>query len=197
MRRCLPETNAYQVLAAEHEARFIAGTSNVKNAGLRSWLGAVWADAKRNWVLFIFMIVLMSGFNSCSHGPQDVFPTFLKNRTSPIPKHQGRTPRTFWYRRRTGSHGCHCYIGSRIDQRSHRRHITWSCQHIHRPAPHHDHSYHLQWCPCPSMHPSARHEPGCQRLLEMSKRWDFGRAMSFTTRCTSIRGTAKVVSISR
>lgn len=86
----LPETNAYQVMAAEREARFIAGTSNVKNAGLRSWLGTVWADIKRNWVLFIFMVVLMTGFNSCSHGSQDLYPTFLKNRMSRPIKYDGK-----------------------------------------------------------------------------------------------------------
>jgi SHS family lactate transporter-like MFS transporter len=33
-----------------------------------------------NWVLFIYLIVLMTGFNSCSHGSQDFYPTFLKDQ---------------------------------------------------------------------------------------------------------------------
>jgi SHS family lactate transporter-like MFS transporter len=123
-RYSLPETNAYQVMAAEREARFIAGTSNIKNAGLRSWLGTVWADIKRNWVLFIFMIVLMTGFNSCSHGSQDLYPTFLKNRTPHQPIHDREIPLTLCYRSRTGANRRHGHICSRPDRRTHWRYIT-------------------------------------------------------------------------
>jgi len=35
---------------------------------------------KENWFLIVYMVVLMTGFNSCSHGSQDLYPTFLKNR---------------------------------------------------------------------------------------------------------------------
>ena len=35
---------------------------------------------RKNWVLFIYMVVLMSGFNSVAHGSQDLFPTFLKDQ---------------------------------------------------------------------------------------------------------------------
>ncbi|KAG5979458.1 hypothetical protein E4U55_005150 [Claviceps digitariae] len=35
---------------------------------------------RENWVLFIYLVVLMTAFNSCSHGSQDLYPTFLKNQ---------------------------------------------------------------------------------------------------------------------
>jgi SHS family lactate transporter-like MFS transporter len=35
---------------------------------------------KKNWVLLVYMVVVMTGFNSISHGSQDLYPTFLKNQ---------------------------------------------------------------------------------------------------------------------
>lgn len=76
----LPETNHFQVIAAEREERHKLErssearrksrdvTSDVKADGARAWLHASWIDVKKNWVLFIYMVILMTGFNSCSHG---------------------------------------------------------------------------------------------------------------------------------
>ncbi|KAH9884840.1 carboxylic acid transporter [Xylariomycetidae sp. FL2044] len=78
----VPETNAFQVMKAEREAiqaEKYSGT-NVKTSGAKVWLREVWISIKLNWVLFIYMIVLMTGLNSCSHGSQDLYPTFLKNQ---------------------------------------------------------------------------------------------------------------------
>jgi SHS family lactate transporter-like MFS transporter len=36
------------------------------------------ATIKANWKLFIYVIVLMTAFNSFSHGTQDIYPTFLQ-----------------------------------------------------------------------------------------------------------------------
>lgn len=80
-------------MAAEREARLInaqassspGSTTPVKGAGARAWLHASWKDLKQNWVLLIYMVILMTGFNSCSHGSQDLYPTFLKTRTLPHP----------------------------------------------------------------------------------------------------------------
>jgi len=40
-----------------------------------------WADYRRalarNWRLFLYLVVLMTGMNSMSHGTQDLYPTFL------------------------------------------------------------------------------------------------------------------------
>ncbi|KAK8159424.1 major facilitator superfamily [Phyllosticta citrichinensis] len=70
-RLCLPETDAYQerqkVRAAGHNisATFVAE-------------GKV--ALKRHWLLLIYMVLLMAGFNFMSHGSQDIYPTMLKNQ---------------------------------------------------------------------------------------------------------------------
>lgn len=35
---------------------------------------------KRHWLLLIYMVLLMAGFNFMSHGSQDLYPTMLTNR---------------------------------------------------------------------------------------------------------------------
>lgn len=50
----------------------------------KAWLRDVKLSLKENWFLFVYLIVLMTGFNSCSHGSQDLYPTFLKNRKALI-----------------------------------------------------------------------------------------------------------------
>ena len=69
-------------MKAERETRLNLEQHNVhaKAAGLRAWLREAWVAIKQNWVLFIYMVLLMSFFNACSHGSQDFYPTFLKNR---------------------------------------------------------------------------------------------------------------------
>jgi MFS transporter, SHS family, lactate transporter len=71
-------------MKAEREARIVQekgeGHGHAKGAGLRAWLKDAGIAIKQNWVLFIYMVFLMSFFNACSHGSQDFYPTFLKNR---------------------------------------------------------------------------------------------------------------------
>ncbi|KIW99720.1 uncharacterized protein Z518_11133 [Rhinocladiella mackenziei CBS 650.93] len=81
----LPETNAFQVMAAEREAQLIAekesaGQTHVKAAAFKAWIRASGTAIAQNWVLFIYLVILMTGFNSCSHGSQDFYPTFLKQQ---------------------------------------------------------------------------------------------------------------------
>lgn len=85
-RLCLPETNHFLVQRAEREARHAmlqererAGEAPKRN-GLRAFSREAWVAVKQNWVLLIYMVVIMSGFNSCSHGSQDFYPTFLKDQ---------------------------------------------------------------------------------------------------------------------
>jgi SHS family lactate transporter-like MFS transporter len=40
---------------------------------------------KTNWVLLAYMVVLLTGFHSISHGSQDLYPTFLKNQAGMSP----------------------------------------------------------------------------------------------------------------
>ncbi|KAJ5335297.1 hypothetical protein N7452_007700 [Penicillium brevicompactum] len=77
----LPETNQFQVMKAEREARANAGSGDTARAmGLKVFLRDAGRALRENWVLFIYLIVLMTGFNSCSHGSQDFYPTFLKDQ---------------------------------------------------------------------------------------------------------------------
>lgn len=70
-------------MKAEREAMVHAEQDtglHVKAAGAKAWLREVNKAMKANWFLFCYMVVLMAGFNSCSHGSQDLYPTFLKDR---------------------------------------------------------------------------------------------------------------------
>lgn len=85
-RLCLPETNYFQVMKAEREARTrmeqadSGGATGNGKTGFRSFLKDSGKSLKENWVLFIFLVVIMSGFNAISHGSQDFYPTFLKSQ---------------------------------------------------------------------------------------------------------------------
>ena len=35
---------------------------------------------KRHWMLLIYLVLLMAGFNFMSHGSQDLYPTMLENQ---------------------------------------------------------------------------------------------------------------------
>lgn len=81
----LPETNAYLVHAAERDAKHkqqdhASGAIASKTSSLRAFLKDANKAMRRNWFLFVYMVVLMSGFNSISHGSQDLFATFLKSQ---------------------------------------------------------------------------------------------------------------------
>lgn len=40
---------------------------------------------KMNWVILAYMVVLLTGFHSISHGSQDLYPTFLKTQAGTSP----------------------------------------------------------------------------------------------------------------
>ncbi|KAJ4366101.1 hypothetical protein N0V83_007736 [Neocucurbitaria cava] len=87
-RLAMPETNHFQTLKAERAVRATStqgdggtsATSAKKPNGIATFGREAGRAVKQNWVLLIYMVVLMTGFNSCSHGSQDFFPTFLKNQ---------------------------------------------------------------------------------------------------------------------
>lgn len=80
-RLSLPETNHFQVMKAEREARAHATMGDHTHAkGFRTFIRDAGRALRDNWVLFIYLVVLMTGFNSCSHGSQDFYPTFLKDQ---------------------------------------------------------------------------------------------------------------------
>lgn len=70
-RLCLPETNTFrrrQALRAEQGS--LAGT----------FISEGKVALKRHWMLLIYMVLLMAGFNFMSHGSQDLYPTMLTNQ---------------------------------------------------------------------------------------------------------------------
>jgi SHS family lactate transporter-like MFS transporter len=70
-RLCLPETKSYR----ERQAIRGAG-ENISHTFLREGKVAL----KRHWLLLIYMVLLMAGFNFMSHGSQDLYPTMLTNQ---------------------------------------------------------------------------------------------------------------------
>ncbi|KAG5370410.1 Carboxylic acid transporter protein-like protein [Yarrowia sp. C11] len=64
----LPETDTY-----------IQSKQNAEALGVEKhfWLG-IKTTFKTYWLMFIYLVVLMAGFNFMSHGSQDLYPTMLK-----------------------------------------------------------------------------------------------------------------------
>lgn len=69
-------------MKAEREARAREASpeDHARAVGFRSFVKDSGRDLRQNWFLFIYLVVLMTGFNSCSHGSQDLYPTFLKSQ---------------------------------------------------------------------------------------------------------------------
>ncbi|KAF2004629.1 carboxylic acid transporter protein-like protein [Amniculicola lignicola CBS 123094] len=70
-RLCLPETEAYRERQRIREA-----TPNAAKVFLEEGKVAL----KKHWLLLIYMVLLMAGFNFMSHGSQDLYPTMLSNQ---------------------------------------------------------------------------------------------------------------------
>ncbi|KAL1984638.1 hypothetical protein VTN96DRAFT_8860 [Rasamsonia emersonii] len=69
-RLCLPETKAYQ--SRERVRKGLTG--GVTSTFLSEGKVAV----KHHWLLLIYLVLLMTGFNFMSHGSQDLYPTLLQ-----------------------------------------------------------------------------------------------------------------------
>lgn len=70
-RLCLPETQAYL-----ERKRIREETPNAAKVFLEEGKVAL----KKHWLLLIYMVLLMAGFNFMSHGSQDLYPTMLSNQ---------------------------------------------------------------------------------------------------------------------
>ncbi|KAL5113993.1 Carboxylic acid transporter [Pleosporales sp. CAS-2024a] len=70
-RLCLPETDAYM-----ERKRIREEEPNAAKVFVQEGKVAV----KRHWLLLIYMVLLMAGFNFMSHGSQDLYPTMLSNQ---------------------------------------------------------------------------------------------------------------------
>jgi SHS family lactate transporter-like MFS transporter len=76
-RLCLPETKQFLTLKAEREEAS-ASANDSKGNGNWSYIKNAARVLRANWVLFIYMVLLMAGFNFSTHGSQDLYPTYLK-----------------------------------------------------------------------------------------------------------------------
>ncbi|KAI9819346.1 MAG: hypothetical protein M1832_004051 [Thelocarpon impressellum] len=70
-RLCLPETAAYTERDAARRAHGDVAESFVAEGKVA---------LKRHWLLLLYLVLLMAGFNFMSHGSQDLYPTLLANQ---------------------------------------------------------------------------------------------------------------------
>lgn len=71
-RLCLPESANYLRLKEKRKMSSVAGVGKLKK--VRTSLAEL---MRTEWLMFIYLVILMSGFNFMSHGSQDLYPTFL------------------------------------------------------------------------------------------------------------------------
>ncbi|QGA21759.1 hypothetical protein EYB26_009470 [Talaromyces marneffei] len=81
----LPETDHFLMIKAEREARTRqkadAETESTENTSeFKTFIYDSAKSVKENWLLLLYMFLLMTGFNACVHGASDLYPTFLKNQ---------------------------------------------------------------------------------------------------------------------
>lgn len=79
-----PETNAFLRLKRNRE---LINQAKRQNNGAKtvSWIDShidrtIWLSIKTEWIQFIYLVLLMLGFNFMSHGSQDLYPTLLEKQ---------------------------------------------------------------------------------------------------------------------
>lgn len=70
-RMFLPETNAFQERQKVRQAGSSVGKTFISEGKVA---------LKNHWLLLVYLVLLMAGFNFMSHGSQDLYPTLLKNQ---------------------------------------------------------------------------------------------------------------------
>ncbi|KAL2014500.1 hypothetical protein VTN00DRAFT_2025 [Thermoascus crustaceus] len=73
-RLCLPETEAFKSRKA------LRDTSDAHTDVATTFVSEGKVALKRHWMMLVYMVLLMTGFNFMSHGSQDLYPTLLKNQ---------------------------------------------------------------------------------------------------------------------
>ncbi|CRG91598.1 Carboxylic acid transporter protein homolog [Talaromyces islandicus] len=79
----LPETNYFQIVKAKREAKALQITSSggsQNTTPVKVFAKDAGKALKENWVLLLYIVFLLAGFASCSHGSTDFYPTFLKSQ---------------------------------------------------------------------------------------------------------------------
>lgn len=72
----LPETDAYQARVALRKASHEGGNDDVSS----TFLAEAKVGIRNHWLVLIYLVLLMAGFNFMSHGSQDLYPTLLKSQ---------------------------------------------------------------------------------------------------------------------
>lgn len=70
-RLCLPETNTFRERQAVRAVSASVGKTFVAEGRVA---------LKRHWLMLLYLVLLMAGFNFMSHGSQDLYPTMLTNQ---------------------------------------------------------------------------------------------------------------------
>jgi SHS family lactate transporter-like MFS transporter len=79
VRLCLPESQVF--LKAKEDARLREERLGVKRSGTEKskvFIRETGKMLKHHWMLCIYAVLLMTGFNFLSHGSQDLFPTYIE-----------------------------------------------------------------------------------------------------------------------
>ncbi|OJJ48572.1 hypothetical protein ASPZODRAFT_130643 [Penicilliopsis zonata CBS 506.65] len=79
----LPETDHFQVMKAEREAyerELRESGQEVASFNVKRFAVDAGQAISQNWFLFLYIVVMMTGFNGVSHGSQDLYPTFLEDQ---------------------------------------------------------------------------------------------------------------------
>ncbi|KAF4981254.1 hypothetical protein FZEAL_2880 [Fusarium zealandicum] len=78
-RLMLPETMAYQERQRIRHEAAVAGTGEDDSKG-KVFLKEGKVALKHHWMLLVYLVLLMTGFNFMGHGSQDLYPTMLENQ---------------------------------------------------------------------------------------------------------------------
>jgi SHS family lactate transporter-like MFS transporter len=69
-RLCLPETASYRERDAVRKANGSVASTFISEGRVA---------LKKHWLLFVYLVLLMAGFNFMSHGSQDLYPLMIRN----------------------------------------------------------------------------------------------------------------------
>lgn len=74
----------YVRMGVKESPAWLAQRAN-PGSGKPHGIGTVWAAVRAHWLLFLYMIVLMTAFNSFSHGTQDLYPSGFLGKQRGLP----------------------------------------------------------------------------------------------------------------
>jgi len=79
IRVCLPESEVFlRAQKLEREKALTAGIDNGTARKTKTFVKETGKMLKLHWKLWIYSVLLMSGFNFLSHGSQDLYPTYIE-----------------------------------------------------------------------------------------------------------------------